>query len=221
MSKRQLKLFGSQMEIYTHLEKMFHPEAGLNTVLLTGKSGAGKSTVVQEFLREFGVSIHGYTTVRHRSVSRQEVAFQHIYLPESATPPALTIEYPNHLPDLEYFLRRVKDRVVFDRAAFLKLADYMSPQQVFRNKTPELMLWDELGGEELLIDHLFETVKYWLDLNEKPAQIIVWKKQFRRSKLRLAHLTAEEEDILELRRQEILSHPSIHIHDLDCEEVEI
>ena len=77
MSKRQLKLFGSQMEIYTHLEKMFHPEAGLNTVLLTGKSGAGKSTVVQEFLREFGVSIHGYTTVRHRSVSRQEVAFHY------------------------------------------------------------------------------------------------------------------------------------------------
>lgn len=220
MSKGRLKLFGSQMEVYTCFEKMFHHEAGLNTVLLTGKSGSGKSTVAQEFLREFGVSIHGYTTVRHRNSDGQQVAFQHIYLPASAAQSTLTIEYPDYLPELEYFLRRDQDKIVFDRAAFLKLADYMSPQQVFQNKIPDLMLWDELGGEELLIDHFFETIKYWLDLNEKPAQIIVWKKYYRKSKLRLAHLTAEEEEILELRRQEILSHPGLHIHDLDHEDAE-
>ncbi|MDD4323859.1 MAG: nucleoside-triphosphatase [Eubacteriales bacterium] len=217
MLEQRLQLLSSQKEAMSKLEDLYRQQAGFSTILLTGKSGSGKSTVVQEFLRDFSASVRGYTTVRHRSTEGKRVAFQHILLPASVIPSKLTIEYPDQLPtDIEYFLYRDKDKVEFDRESFLKLADYMSPEQVYQDETPELMLWDEVGGEELLIDRFYETLIYWLEQDEKPGQIIVWKKGRDRSNVRLAHLSREEMDLLDQRRRKILDHPSIRIHDVDA-----
>ena len=82
------------------------------------------------------------------------------------------------------------------------------------------MVWDEVGGEEPLIDSFFVALFYWLDQDDKPAQIIVRKKQRLRSKMRLAHLTAAELELLDRRRLEIMNHPSVNLHDLDSDGAE-
>ncbi|NLV99534.1 MAG: hypothetical protein GX034_07040 [Clostridiaceae bacterium] len=222
MLKKPVTLFNSQKEALSKLEKIFLQDSAQNTLILSGESGSGKSTAVKEFLSGFQGPVRGYTTVRHRSSGRNQLAFQHILLPLSAAPAELTLEYPDELPaDLEYFLYRDEDKVDFDRSAFLRLAAYMSPEQTYQYEAPELMLWDEVGGEELLIDRFFELLLYWLDQNDKPVQIIVWKKQGLRSKLRLGHLTAADLDLLARRRQQILGHPSVNYHDLDSDGSEI
>ncbi len=221
MLKKRLNLFSSQKEALSKLGDMIFQHSAQNTLILSGESGSGKSTVVQEFLSDFRGPIRGYTTVRHRSSGKNMVAFQHILLPVSASPDQLTLEYPDRLPaDIDYFLYRDEDKLDFDRSAFLRLAEYMSPAQTYQYEAPELMLWDEVGGEELLIDSFFETLFYWLDQDDKPAQIIVWKKQRLRSKMRLAHLTAAELELLDRRRLEIMNHPSVNLHDLDSDGAE-
>ncbi|NLC40080.1 MAG: ATP-binding protein, partial [Clostridiaceae bacterium] len=178
MLKKRLNLFSSQKEALSKLEDMLLRHSAQNTLILSGESGSGKSTAVQEFLSSFRGPVRGYTTVRHRSSGKNTVAFQHILLPVSAAPDELTLEYPDQLPaDLVYFLYRDENKVDFDRSAFLRLAEYMSPEQTYQYEAPELMLWDEVGGEELLIDSFFETLFYWLVQDDKPSQIIVWKKQ--------------------------------------------
>ncbi|NLC88777.1 MAG: hypothetical protein GX681_01765 [Clostridiaceae bacterium] len=222
MLKKRLNLFSSQQEALSKLESILLQDSLQHTLILSGKSGSGKSTAVQEFLNGFQGPIRGYTTVRHRSAGGNRLAFQHILLPLAAAPAELTLEYPDQLPaDLDYFLYRDGEKVDFDRSAFLRLADYMSLEQTYQYEAPDLMLWDEVGGEELLINRFFETLCYWLDKNDKPAQIIVWKKQGHRSKLRLAHLTAAEIDLLDRRRQQVLHHPAVKLHDLDSDGSEI
>lgn len=220
MLDQRLRLFASQKEALSKLEALFFAEAESRTLILSGESGSGKSTVVQEFLNGFSGTIRGYTTVRHRSADGKQVAFQHLLLSDASIPLELTLEYPDKLPaDFEYFLMRDETQLVFDRKAFAKLAEHMSPVQILKNRQPDLMLWDEVGGEELLVDSFYETLIYWLKKKDKPAQIIVWKKQHHKSKLRLAHLCATEIELLDKRRQTILDHPAVHIYDLDSENI--
>lgn len=199
-------------------ENLQERQSHFSAIFLTGRSGSGKSTLLNEFLTAYKGNIYGYLTLRHRSRTKAEHAFQHIYLPAELIPQNPTIVYDADIPqDLDYFIYRKADRVNFDRAAFLKLAEYLKPEQV-RLSRPDLMVWDELGGEELLIDSFYQTALYWLDNSAEIPQIIIWKKQKMKSRIRRASLSIEEEQLLEKRRSELLEHPAVYCRDLDQDE---
>ncbi|MCK9176127.1 MAG: iron chelate uptake ABC transporter family permease subunit [Clostridiales bacterium] len=176
-----------------------------SNLLLTGAIGSGKSTFVQHLIDHMAVMPTGYMTIRHIDADERRQGFAHVPAANQRGTGFLTIRHDEHdiFPMAQCFLVADPDGRRFNLDRFHETA------MEFMDRPGSLMILDELGGDELLIDDFYERVLALLEDTTRPT-ILVWKhdKSFERS---ISRAKVSEADINKIkeRRRVIASHPSL------------
>ncbi len=174
-------------------------------LLLTGAIGSGKSTFVQHLIDDLGAVPAGYMTIRHIDADERRQCFTHVPAGNQRGTGFLTVRHHegDSFPEGSCFLMADGQGRHFDLDRFDRS---VSP---LIDRPGTLLVLDELGGDELLLDNFYRKI---LDLlgDRSRSIIVVWKNDvsFERSVGR-SSLAEEEKDLIRERRQSIVSHPGL------------
>lgn len=174
-------------------------------LLLTGAIGSGKSTLVQHLIDERRDVPSGYMTIRHIDADEKKQGFVHVPAANQRGTGFLTVRHESGtaFPDEDCFLIADSEGRHFNLEHFNRSASRLL------DRPGTLLVLDELGGDELLIDDFYRRVLTLLDDRSRPV-ILVWKHEasFERS-LGRSNLPPEEVDLIRERRKAIAAHPSL------------
>jgi iron complex transport system permease protein len=174
-------------------------------ILLTGAIGSGKSTLVQHLIDDMQAVPAGYMTIRHIDADETKQGFAHVAAANQRGTGFLTVRHHDRtsFPQDDCFLIADEKGRRFDLDRFHDTACRLL------DRPGTLLILDELGGDELLIDNFYQRVLSLLDDRSRPV-VLVWKHEssFERSAGR-STLTEEEKGCIRERRQIIASHPSL------------
>lgn len=173
-------------------------------LIVTGVIGSGKSTFVQRYLEDAGLTPAGYMTIRHAGRKNHKMGFTHIPAGIQRETGLLTVRHHNGLTfPKDCFLLVEGEESRFDVDQFAQVAFPLLEAK------GDVIVLDELGGIELLDDQIFNRVMQVLE-NETTPVIVVWKHD-RSLEETLSHSYLPESDkaILRERRCAILGHDSM------------
>ncbi|HHX30135.1 MAG TPA: iron chelate uptake ABC transporter family permease subunit [Clostridiaceae bacterium] len=174
-------------------------------ILLTGAIGSGKSTFVQNLLDEMRIQPAGYMTIRHIGPDEKRQGYAHVPAANRRRTGFLTVRHDEEedFPCSDCFLQAGPEGRIFDLDLF-----YRAVSDLIDRPGP-LVVLDELGGDELLMDDFYRKVLELLGSSSRPV-ILVWKHDasFERTVSR-STLSEEEKDLLRERRRTIASQPSL------------
>jgi|LSQX01.2.fsa_nt_gb iron complex transport system permease protein len=178
---------------------------GKGNLFLTGAIGSGKSTFVQHLIDDLDADPSGYMTIRHVDADEKRIGFVHVPAANQRGTGFLTVRHdkPDSFPIQDCFL------YVDESGRHFKLDSFYLQVEAYLRKEGSLLILDELGGDELLLDDFYQLVMKILEESAVPV-ILVWKqdRSFERSVAR-AGLSDDEIDLLRRRRQAIETHPSL------------
>ncbi len=174
-------------------------------LLVTGAIGSGKSTFVQRYLEDASLNPAGYMTIRHINKKRQTRGFSHVAAGKQRDTGLLTVRHQNGstFPDTDCFLLVEGEKRLFDIDHFVESALPLI------ERAGDVIVMDELGGDELLDNRVFDRVMQALDDTSRPL-IIVWKheKSLEQS-LSRSNISDSDRALLKERRHAILTHASL------------
>ncbi|MGI6156869.1 MAG: iron chelate uptake ABC transporter family permease subunit [Saccharofermentanales bacterium] len=201
-----------ERSIFDYVDRLFQATPR-HHLLVTGAVGSGKSTLIQHLLDHFDWRATGYMTIRHVVSGKRLTGFVHVPAASRTSTGALTIQHPDDttFPREACFLLSDQDGRRFDYERFRARVN-----DLIRD-TGDVVVLDELGGDELLDDAFFERVIALLDDRSRPV-IIAWKHEdsYRRSLRRTAMSEDDVARVLE-RRRAIEQHPAVAGIELDSE----
>lgn len=177
-------------------------------ICLTGHSGTGKSTLIQRVLDGYVGRVAGYMTLRYVAADGSR-AFETIPVssPEAMGP--LT-RVGDRLPtDRDCFLRVGSQHAVFDVERFTKTV-----LPLLRDEA-DLLILDEVGGEELLEDTFFDAFIRLIEHRGARTVLFVWKKERPGGGKRVRHLSDTARAKLSDRRRAVAMLPDLTVIDLD------
>lgn len=194
-------------QIFRFVRSCFGEKEGAERrpILLTGAIGSGKSTFVQHLIDDMGAVPAGYMTIRHIDADERRQCFTHVPAASQRGTGFLTVRHPegDSFPEDRCFLIADSQGRRFDLDRFqgsvLPLID----------RPGTLLVLDELGGDELLIDDFYRKILQLLEDRSRPV-LLVWKHDasFERSVGR-SSLPEVDKALLRERRLAIASHPAL------------
>lgn len=174
-------------------------------VLLTGAIGSGKSTFVQHLIDDMKAIPTGYMTIRHVDTEERRQGFAHVPAANRRGTGFLTVRYD----DLTVFPQDQCFLVADVNGRRFDLDRFHGAVSRLLDRPGTLIVLDELGGDELLIDTFYKRVLDLLSDTSRPV-ILVWKHDlsFERSISR-SNMSEEQKALIRERRESIASHPSL------------
>ena len=192
----------NEQELLSHVKSQL---AEKRPILLTGAIGSGKSTFVQHLIDDLDIIPSGYMTIRHVDSEERRQGFAHVPAANRRGTGFLTVRHDDLavFPEDDCFLIAGLNgrRFYLDR--------FYASVSTLLDSPGTLVVLDELGGDELLIDAFYKRV---LDLLADPTRslILVWKHDlsFERS-IGRSDMTDQQKLLIRDRRDSIASHPSL------------